>query len=97
MKNTIRVGPYINKSRSTKEALIKWACLNLEIKDGDVIQGKTFLVNLEKMNRCVFFPVKNNLVVDSCTFIGSKKNLKGDWLEKFKLMEYRDDLSVEIV
>lgn len=97
MKRMIRVGRYLNKSRSTQEMLVKWACLNPEIKDGDVVRGRTFLLNLEKMNRCVFFPVKNNLVIRDCHFTGAKEGLKGDWLAKFKLMEYRDDLSVEII
>lgn len=88
---------FINKSRNSREMIIKWACMNPEVKDGDSILGKTVLLNLEKMNRCVFFPVKNNLVIQDCHFVGAKEGLKGEWLAKFKLMECRDDLSVEIV
>ena len=97
MKNTIRVGRYLNKSRSTQEMFVKWVCLIPEIKDGDVVRGRTFLLNLEKMNRCIFFPVKKNLIVQECTFVGAKDGLKGEWLDKFNSMVYRDDLSVEII
>lgn len=97
MKNTIRVGRYLNKSRSTQEMLVKWACLNPEIKDGDVVRGRTFLLNLEKMSRCIFFPVKKNFTVQECNFVGAKDGLKGEWLDKFNSMVYRDDLSVEII
>lgn len=97
MKNTIRVGRYLNKSTSAKELIQKWACLNPEIKDGDVVRGRTFLLNLEKMNRYIFFPVKKNLIVQECAFVGAKDGLKGEWLDKFNSMIYRDDLSVEII
>lgn len=97
MKKLIYIGKYKNKCEDFKQLAIKWVCINPEIKDGDLIQGKTILLNLEKINRCIFYPVKNNFTVDSCNFIGSSEYLKGDMLKAFNLMVFRDDLSVEVL
>ena len=68
--------------------------MNPEVKDGDSILGKTVLLNLEKMNKCVFYPIKHNLTLVNCNFIGGKDGLKGELLKQFNLMIYRDELSV---
>lgn len=94
MKKLIRIGRYKNKSNDTQSMVEKWACMNPSIKDGDQFVSKTILINPEKMNRCVFYPVKKDLVFIECNFFGSRKNLKGDLLKEFDLMIYRDDIGV---
>ena len=94
MKKLIKIGRYKNKSNDTQYMVEKWACMNPSIKDGDQFVAKTILINLEKMNRCIFYPIKKDLVFIDCAFFGSRKNLKGDLLKEFDLMIYRDDIGI---
>ena len=96
MKNTFYSGRYKNTCLSTYDLAYKWVCMNPDIKSGDVIYGKTVLLNVVKMNRCIFYPIKNNITVSECNFIGDSTDLKGELLNQFKLMIYRDDLSLII-
>lgn len=92
MKKLIRIGRYKNKSNDTQSMVVKWACMNPSIKNGDRFVAKTILINPEKMNRCVFYPVKKDLVFTDCAFIGVREGLKGDLLKEFDLMIYRDSV-----
>ena len=90
----LRVGIY--KSNGSQQMVEKWLCLNPEIKDGDLIHGKTILLNLDKMNTCIFYPVKKNIRVDSCCFIGSRKDLPKNLAREFNRMISKNQLSVVI-
>ena len=92
----LRVGIYKNKSNGFQQMVEKWVCLNPEIKDGDLIHGKTILLNLDKMNTCIFYPVKKNIRVDSCCFIGSRKDLPKNLAREFNRMISKNQLSVVI-
>ena len=96
MNDLFYVGRYKNKCADFRQLAVKWLCMNPQIKDGDDVQGKTILLNLEKINRCVFYPIKKNMTVSDCNFIGSNKDLKGEMLNQFNLMIYQDRLSVVI-
>ena len=96
MSGLIRIGRYINKSNGSNQMIEKWLCLNPEIKDGDFIHGKTMLLNLDKMNTCIFYPVKKNIRVDSCNFIGGKSNLSKNLVREFNRMISKNQLSVVI-
>ena len=85
---------YLNKSKDTRQMVIKWACMNQDIKDGDSIVGKTILINTDKMNSCVFYPIKNNLVFMDCNFIGSSENTNKGYVRLFNRMWDKNILSI---
>ena len=85
---------YLNKSKDTRQMVIKWACMNQDIKDGDNIVGKTILINTDKMNSCVFYPIKNNLVFMDCNFIGSGENTNKGYVRLFNRMRDKNILSI---
>ena len=85
---------YLNKSKDVRQMIIKWACMNQDIKDGDSLVGKTILLNIEKMNSCIFYPVKDDLVVMDCHFSGSSENTNKAYVQLFNRMRDKDILSI---
>lgn len=85
---------YLNKSKDMRQMIIKWACMNQDIKDGDSLVGKTILINTEKMNSCIFYPIKSNLVFMDCHFIGSGENTNKGYVRLFNRMRDKDILSI---
>lgn len=68
--------------------------MNKDIKDGDSIIGKTVLINTEKLNSCVFYPIKNDLLIMDCNFIGSKENTNKEYVRIFNRMRDKNILSI---
>lgn len=85
---------YLNKSKDMRQMIIKWACMNQDIKDGDSLVGKTILLNIYKMNSCIFYPIKDGLVVMDCVFIGSSENTNKAYVRLFNRMRDKDILSI---
>lgn len=68
--------------------------MNKDIKDGDSIIGKTVLINTEKLNSCVFYHIKNDLIIMDCNFIGSKENTNKEYVRIFNRMLDKNILSI---
>ena len=85
---------YLNKSKDVRQMIIKWACMNQDIKVGDSLVCKTILLNIEKMNSCIFYPIKDDLVVIDCVFIGSSENTNKADVQLFNRMRDKDILSI---
>ena len=78
------------------ELVRRWVLLNLEIKDGDLIQGRIFLLNKDLINSFDTFPVKTNVTVDSCRFFGGRDGLPKKYVAEFNRMVAKGLLSVEV-
>ena len=78
------------------ELVRRWVLLNPEIKDGDLIQGRSFLLNKDLINSFDAFPVKTNVTVDSCHFFGGMDGLPKRHVAEFNRMVAKGLLSVEV-
>ena len=96
MKEKFYIGRYHNNAKELNALLIKWACINPKIKEGSFLCGRWFLLNEDRINKCIFYPIKRNITIDSCSFITTGEELTGKDRDRFDLMLKNNELSVEI-
>lgn len=78
------------------ELVRRWVMLNPNIKDGDQIIGRRFLLNKELIMSFNWLPIKDNVLVDSCQFFGGPDGLSGDLLVEFNDMLEKGELFREV-
>lgn len=79
------------------ELVRRWVLLNPNIKDGDQIIGRIFLLNKELIMSFDELPVKDNVLVESCHFFGEVKDLRDDLLIGFSDMVEKGELFREVM